>query len=90
MCLVSVFISSLTLHPVAKRARMQQIVHIKFRCWLISNVTISIKCIAYIFVTWRLEALHQGDQKYCQCQRSKTINGNKKELFCLWQTCMVT
>ena len=43
----------------------------EFRCWLISNVIIYIKSIAYIFVTWRLEALHQGDHEYFQCQGSK-------------------
>ena len=37
------------------------------------NVAINIKDITNINVTWRLESLHQGDQQYCQCQKSKQI-----------------
>ena len=35
-----------------------------FRNWFCINVAIKIKDITNIHVTWRLEALHQGDQQY--------------------------
>ena len=43
---------------------------------LISNMTIYADTITNIFVTWKLETLHQGDCDYCQCHRSKKINAN--------------
>ena len=49
----------------------------EFRCWIFNDVTIYIKSIVNIIVTWMLVALHQGDHEDCQCQGSKNIKGNK-------------
>ena len=60
----------------------------EFRCWFISNMTIYIKSIAYISVTWKLEALHQGDWKYCQCHEFKKQRETREGCFvcekCVW------
>ena len=44
-----------------------------FRNQFCINVAIKIKDVTNILVTWRLEALHQGDLQCCQFQKSKKI-----------------
>ena len=53
----------------------------EFGWWFLDYVTIYTAIIVNIIVTWRLEALHQGDHKDHQCQWSKNIRGKNMELF---------
>ena len=44
-------------------------------------MTINTIIIVNIIVTWRLEALQQGDCEDHQCQQFKNIKGRNRELF---------
>ena len=48
---------------------------LRYRNQVCSNLAIDIKDITNIHVTRRLEVLHQGDQQYCQYQKSKKNKG---------------